>query len=95
MVLNALVSEGMMEVLLAIVEEYSSSSTESSTAESGLALMFLADLASGSETAKVRAVSTGPARSGRGAPGDALILRAILAKWCAFLCATKHVTSNS
>ncbi|CAM9109555.1 unnamed protein product, partial [Hapterophycus canaliculatus] len=53
-VLNALVSEGMMEVLLAIVQGYSSSPTDSSAAESGLALMFLADLASGSEKAKAR-----------------------------------------
>ena len=57
--LDALVSEGMMEALLAIVEEHASSSSSSSStdaraAESGLSLVILADLASGSEKAKVR-----------------------------------------
>lgn len=65
MVLNALVSEGMMEVLLTVVEKYSSSCTDSSAAESGLVLMFLADLASGSEKAKVRKAGTRPARDGK------------------------------
>lgn len=45
-----------MEALLGIVEANASSSTASSsrTAESSLALLCLADLAAGSETAKVR-----------------------------------------
>lgn len=54
MVRDALVSEGIMEALLAVVEDSASSSTKSRTAESGLALLCLADLAAGSERAKVR-----------------------------------------
>lgn len=50
---DALVSEGVMEVLLAIIGESSSSSTDSQTAVSGLAMLFLAELAAGSEGAKV------------------------------------------
>ena len=53
-VLDALVSEGMMEVLLSIIQGNASSSVNSRTAESGLALLFLADLSAGSERAKVR-----------------------------------------
>lgn len=61
--LDALVSEGMMEALLAVVEEHassssspssSSSSTDAGAAGSGLSLLLLADLAAGSERAKVR-----------------------------------------
>lgn len=50
---DALVSEGVMEALLAVVEDGASSSTKSRTAESGLALLCLAELAAGSERAKV------------------------------------------
>lgn len=53
-VLDALVSAGMMEMLLAVVEDNAASSAESRAAESGLALLLLADLAAGSEKAKVR-----------------------------------------
>lgn len=53
-VLDALVSEGMMEVLLSIIQGNAFSSVNSRTAESGLALLFLADLSAGSERAKVR-----------------------------------------
>lgn len=53
---DALVSEGVMEALLAVVGDSASSSTQSTqsrAAESGLALLCLADLAAGSERAKV------------------------------------------
>lgn len=53
-VLDALVSEGMMEVLLSIIQGNASSSANSRTAESSLALLLLADLSAGSERAKVR-----------------------------------------
>lgn len=53
-VLDALVAEGMMEVLLSIIQGNASSSANSRTAESSLALLFLADLSAGSERAKVR-----------------------------------------
>lgn len=56
--LDALVCHGMMEVLLAIVEEHASSPTNSGAAESGLSLLLLADLAAGSESAKVMGVAT-------------------------------------
>lgn len=58
-VLDSLVSEGVMEVLLAIVQENASSSSPGSsrTAESGLALLLLADLAAGSEAAKVKSAT--------------------------------------
>lgn len=54
-VLDALVSEGMMEALLEIVEERNASSTAAGAeaAELGLSLLLLADLAAGSERAKV------------------------------------------
>lgn len=52
--LDALVSAGLMEMLLAVIEDNASSSTDSGAAESGLALLLLADLAAGSERAKVR-----------------------------------------
>lgn len=56
-VLDALVSAGMMEMLLAVMEDNASSSADSRAAESGLALLLLADLAAGSERAKVRGCS--------------------------------------
>lgn len=52
--LDALVSAGMMEMLLAVIEDNASSRADSRAAESGLALLLLADLAAGSERAKVR-----------------------------------------
>lgn len=54
-VLDALVSAGLMEMLLAVIEDNASSSIDSRAAVSGLALLLLADLAAGSERAKVRA----------------------------------------
>lgn len=55
---DALVSEGLMEALLAVIQEIallpSSSSKASATSESGVAMLCLADFAAGSERAKVR-----------------------------------------
>lgn len=60
-VLDALVSEGVMEVLLAIVGACASSAG-AGAAESALSLLLLADLAAGSERAKVREGERGEGR---------------------------------
>lgn len=55
---EALVSEGVMEALLAILEDNARLSAVSTTAVPGLALLCLADLSAGSERAKVRHTAT-------------------------------------